>query len=168
MHHVTFSVFSLAASWLAYSFCGSFQRHRNVIGSSLVWLLLSLIYLLFFKGVIKKFWRQLDWFHTSFSVERAIYASWSRNQGSWPQARGPRGSIKIAKCAIFRPSWATLNVTNLPGRPQICVACVWNFWRWAFVLRLYLSALLTFYVLLSRYTMHVHFKNETMLFQHYC
>ena len=49
-----FSVFSLAASWLAYSFCGSFQRHRNVIGSSLVWLLLSFIYLLFFKGVIKK------------------------------------------------------------------------------------------------------------------
>ena len=53
-------------------------------------------------------------------------------RGRRQQARGPRGSIEIAKCAHFR--------TN-------CEALVRNYRRWAIVLRLCLSALLTFQVL---------------------
>ena len=46
----------------------------------------------------------------------------SHNRGWRPQARGPRGSIEIAKCAIFRTNCATLNVTNPcgPGSANLC------------------------------------------------
>ena len=58
----------------------------------------------------------------------------SHSRGRKPQAYGPRGSIEIA----------TLSVKNSRGNKQICAALVWNFRRWVIVLRLYLSALLTF------------------------
>ena len=36
-----------------------------------------------------------------------------------------RGSIEIAKCAIFRTNCATLNVTNSSGNPRIRADLVW-------------------------------------------
>ena len=59
---------------------------------------------------------------------------------------GPRGSIEIAKCAIFRTNCATpAQRHKLEREPAnlICAALVWNFRRWAIVRRLYLRASLT-------------------------
>ena len=55
----------------------------------------------------------------SNSFPTLVYMSWSatrsHNRGRRPQARSPRSSIEIAKCAIFRTNCATLNVTNCDG-----------------------------------------------------
>ena len=67
---------------------------------------------------------------------------WSHNRSKRAEALGPRGSI--AKCAVFRATWANRNVINSCGDPQIWLAPAWSFRRWAIALQLSLSALQTF------------------------
>ena len=84
----------------------------------------------------------------------------SQKRGRRPQARGLRGPIEIAKCAIFRSNCATLNVPISGGEPHEFVrSIVWNFRRWAIVFQLYLGALwaslnLPFASYLNRQCMH--------------
>ena len=48
---------------------------------------------------------------------------------------------------LFLEQTAPPSTSQLAQEPANCTAHVWNFRRWAIVLRLYLSALLTFQVL---------------------
>ena len=53
----------------------------------------------------------------------------------------PSISSNRGKCVLLRTNFANVNVTNSRRNQQICAALVWNFRRWAIVLRLYLSTL---------------------------
>ena len=59
-------------------------------------------------------------------------------------------------------------VTNWRGKQQIYAALVWNFWRWAIVLRLYLSALsiISKWLIPQYTTMHTPWKNKPILYKH--
>ena len=72
-----------------------------------------------------------------------IFCTRSHNRSRRSQARVPRGSIEIAICAIFRTTCATSTSQTRAGTRKFA-RLVWNFRRWATVLWLYLSALITF------------------------
>ena len=72
-----------------------------------------------------------------------IFCTRSHNRSRRSQARIPRGSIEIAICAIFRTTCATSTSQTRAGTRKFA-RLVWNFRRWAIVLWLYLSALITF------------------------
>ena len=80
------------------------------------------------------------------------------------QARGPRGSIEIVKCAIFRTNCATFNVMNLLGNLHIAGARV-EFQKTSDHLTTLFECSLNFPSALL--DMHAQWRNELMLYTHY-
>ena len=88
----------------------------------------------------------------------------SCNRGRRLQARGPRGSIEIVKCAIFRTNCATLNVMNLLGNLHIAGGRV-EFQKMSDHLTTLFECSLNFPS--SLLYMHAQWRNEPMLYKHY-
>ena len=93
-----------------------------------------------------------------------IVCTRSHNRSRRSQARGPRGSIEIAKCDIFRTYWATsTSQTRAGSRKFARLSCGISgdgrsFCDFIWVLSWLSKGLIT------RSTMHAQWKNELILF----